>query len=183
LTFGFWLLPFDLRPSPLLTSSIVCHPVAVIEATSPGDDPYTAKAQAREYAESIDAPFVFLSNGELTYFWDYKYADAELVASSTRRDLERLRYRLGLPDVWLVALISERAMDTDRLLQVLEMARETIPQRHYAVLPVRHEAMDWNLPTAFAAYPRIEARGDDLVVIRPDSPYHLPFCRWLRPAR
>lgn len=67
------------------------RPLAVIEAKSKDKDPYTAKGQARDYAESIGAPFVFLSNGELTYFWDYKYADAVLVASVyTRRDLERL---------------------------------------------------------------------------------------------
>ena len=69
------------------------RPLAVIEAKPPDDDPYTAKGQAREYAESIGAPFIFLSNGELTYFWDYKHADAELVASLySRRDLERLRH-------------------------------------------------------------------------------------------
>ncbi|MBM3331723.1 DEAD/DEAH box helicase [candidate division WOR-3 bacterium] len=69
------------------------RPLAVIEAKSADINPYTAKQQAREYAESINAPFIFLSNGELTYFWDYKYADAELVASLySRRDLERLRH-------------------------------------------------------------------------------------------
>ena len=69
------------------------RPLAVIEAKSSDVDPYTAKQQASEYAESIGAPFIFLSNGELTYFWDYKHADAELVASFySRRDLERLRH-------------------------------------------------------------------------------------------
>ena len=90
--------------------------------------------------------------------------------------------KLAQPDAWLVALISERAKDTDRLLWVLELAREMMQQRHYAVLPVRHESMDWNLPTAFTAFPRIESRGDDLVIVWPDSPYHLPLARWLRPA-
>jgi hypothetical protein len=94
---------------------------------------------------------------------------------------ERLRYQLGLPDTRLVAIISERAKDLDRLLWVLELARETMQRRHYALLPVRYEAMDWNPPPALAAYPRIEERRDDLVMVMPDSTYHLPLGRWLRP--
>ena len=112
------------------------------------------------------------------------YADwsAAQLTDLDEKAAERLRYQLGLSDAWLVALISERAKDTDRLLWVLELARETMARRQYAVLPVRYESMGWSLPTSFAAFPRLEARGSDLEIVWPDSPYHLPLCRWLRPS-
>lgn len=96
------------------------------------------------------------------------------------RAVERLRLKLAEPGARLVACLSERSKDTDRLLSVLKSARETMAQKHYAVLPVRYESTDWALPAAFTAFPRIEARGDDLVVISPNSSYHLPYRRWLR---
>ena len=93
---------------------------------------------------------------------------------------ERLSMKLAEPGSRLVACVSEKSRDTDRLLSVLELARQTMAQRHYAVLPVRYESMDWTLPSAFAAFPRIEARADDLEIVWPDSPYRLPLRRWLQ---
>jgi type I site-specific restriction endonuclease len=42
----------------------------VIEAKRFSIDPYAAKDWAREYAVSLNAPFVILSNGQDHYFWD-----------------------------------------------------------------------------------------------------------------
>jgi len=67
------------------------RPLAVIEAKKNAIHPYVAKQQALPYAQSLGAPFIFLTNGELTYFWDYLNDDARPVASIfSRRDLERL---------------------------------------------------------------------------------------------
>ncbi|WP_225765265.1 type I restriction endonuclease subunit R [Stenotrophomonas sp. Marseille-Q4652] len=67
------------------------RPLAVVEAKKQAINPYTAKQQALPYAKKIGAPFIFLTNGELTYFWDYLNDDARPVASFySRRDLERL---------------------------------------------------------------------------------------------
>ncbi len=67
------------------------RPLAVVEAKRGKIDPYTAKQQALPYAKSIGAPFIFLSNGELIYFWDYQNDDARAVSSFfSRRDLERI---------------------------------------------------------------------------------------------
>jgi type I restriction enzyme R subunit len=67
------------------------RPLAVIEAKRNAIQPYTAKQQALPYARSIEAPFIFLTNGELIYFWDYKNDDARIINSFySRRDLERL---------------------------------------------------------------------------------------------
>ena len=67
------------------------RPLAIIEAKKQAIQPYTAKQQALPYAKQIGAPFIFLTNGELIYFWDYQNDDARVVNSFfSRRDLERL---------------------------------------------------------------------------------------------
>ncbi|MBW1793320.1 MAG: DEAD/DEAH box helicase family protein [Deltaproteobacteria bacterium] len=67
------------------------RPLAVIEAKRSAIQPYTAKQQVLPYAKGLDAPFIFLTNGELIYFWDYGNDDARIVNSFfSRRDLERL---------------------------------------------------------------------------------------------
>lgn len=66
--------------------------LAIIEAKREGIDPYTAKRQALPLARKRGAAFIFLSNGDLIYFWDYNHADARQVDSFfSRRDLERIR--------------------------------------------------------------------------------------------
>lgn len=66
-------------------------PLAVIEAKKSALHPYRAKQQTLPYAQAIGAPFIFLTNGELIYFWDYTNDDARVVNSFySQRDLERL---------------------------------------------------------------------------------------------
>jgi type I restriction enzyme, R subunit len=67
------------------------RPLAIIEAKRTAIEPYVAKQQALPYAKKIGSPFIFLTNGELIYFWDYGNDDARIVNSFfSRRDLERL---------------------------------------------------------------------------------------------
>jgi len=67
------------------------RPLAIIEAKRSAIEPYTAKQQALPYAKRIGSLFIFLTNGELIYFWDYRNDDARIVNSFfSRRDLERL---------------------------------------------------------------------------------------------
>lgn len=67
------------------------RPLAIIEAKKQAIHPYVAKQQALPYAKLAGAPFIFLTNGELIYFWDYQNDDARIVNSFfSRRDLERL---------------------------------------------------------------------------------------------
>lgn len=66
------------------------RPLAVIEAKRFSIDPYSAKQQAREYAQSLSALFVILSNGQDHYFWDYNDGDARPVMGfPSQADLER----------------------------------------------------------------------------------------------
>jgi type I restriction enzyme R subunit len=65
--------------------------LAVIEAKKNAINPYVAKQQTLPYAQELGAPFIFLTNGELIYFWDYQNDDARIVATFySRRDMERL---------------------------------------------------------------------------------------------
>lgn len=67
------------------------RPLAVIEAKKRGIHPYSAKQQTLPYAQQLQAPFIFLTDGELIYFWDYQNDDARVVNSFfSRRDLERM---------------------------------------------------------------------------------------------
>ena len=67
------------------------RPLAVIEAKRFSKDPTTAKTRTEEYARSLKAPFIFLTNGEVSYFWDYENYPERLVENFfTRGDLERL---------------------------------------------------------------------------------------------
>jgi type I restriction enzyme R subunit len=67
------------------------RPLAVIEAKKNAINPYVARQQALPYAKALDAPFIFLTNGELTYFWDWQNDDARPITGFfSRRDLERL---------------------------------------------------------------------------------------------
>ena len=72
------------------------RPLAVVEAKRLAIDPYVAKQQALPYAKLLHAPFIFLTNGELIYFWDYTVDDARIVnAFYSRRDLERVVHMRG----------------------------------------------------------------------------------------
>ena len=72
------------------------RPLAVVEAKRSAIQPYVAKQQALPYAKQLNAPFIFLTNGELIYFWDYTNDDARIVnAFYSRRDLERVVHMRG----------------------------------------------------------------------------------------
>ena len=67
------------------------RPLAVVEAKKNATHPYVAKQQALPYAKALGAPFIFLTNGELIYFWDYRNDDARQIAGFfSQRDLERM---------------------------------------------------------------------------------------------
>jgi type I restriction enzyme R subunit len=68
------------------------HSIAIIEAKRFSIDPASAKQQALSYAESINVGFIFLSNGEEIYFWDYKNRPEQKVTTFfSQRDLEKIK--------------------------------------------------------------------------------------------
>lgn len=50
-------------------------PVAVVEAKRESINPLEAKEQAREYARSLGVRHIFLSNGQLHYYWDLAHGN------------------------------------------------------------------------------------------------------------
>ena len=67
------------------------RPLAIIEAKRFSVDPVIAKQQAFEYAEGFGVDFIFLSNGDDIYFWDYKYRPEQKISTFfSQRDLEKL---------------------------------------------------------------------------------------------
>ena len=67
------------------------RPMAILEAKRASIDPVTAQDQGRHYAEQLDVPFVFLSNGEEVRFLDRETdAHARIIAGFySQDDLER----------------------------------------------------------------------------------------------
>jgi len=69
------------------------RPLAVIEAKRFSVEPEIGKQQALEYAESFAADFIFLSNGEDIYFWDYKERPEQKVMTFfSQKDLEKILF-------------------------------------------------------------------------------------------
>jgi len=98
--------------------------LAVVEAKRAAIDPYCAKQQALAYAHKTLTPFIFLTNGEVVYFWDHQKGDARPVNSFfSRYDLERiveLRHdRKNLADVEIPAhYVGNSEMRTVRNYQI-----------------------------------------------------------------
>ena len=56
-------------------------PFVVLEAKSEDKDPLSGKEQARHYAQSQNARFVILSNGNLHYFWDLERGNPTIITA------------------------------------------------------------------------------------------------------
>jgi type I restriction enzyme R subunit len=66
--------------------------IALIEAKRFSTEPVSAKQQALEYAEELGIDFIFLSNGEDIYFWDYKHRpEQKIITFFSQRDLEKIQ--------------------------------------------------------------------------------------------
>jgi len=66
--------------------------IAVVEAKRFSVDPVAAKQQALSYAEDGKIEFIFLSNGEDIYLWDYKHRPEQKISTFySQRDLEKLQ--------------------------------------------------------------------------------------------
>ncbi len=82
----------------LLLSRDGATPFAVVEAKRTSKNPRLGQQQAVGYAENIKSkfgvdPFIFLTNGESTLFWDRsRYAPRKVYGFFDIKDLERLKY-------------------------------------------------------------------------------------------
>ncbi|MDO8528622.1 MAG: DEAD/DEAH box helicase family protein [Nanoarchaeota archaeon] len=87
-------------------------PLAVLEAKSEDKHPLSAKEQARRYANSENARFVILSNGNIHYLWDLKTGDPNQVTSfPTEEDLNHKNKFTPNPE----AIVKEK-IETDYIV-------------------------------------------------------------------
>lgn len=70
--------------------------LALIEAKKDDIDPYTAKNQAKGYAEANGCRYVFLANSEQLYFWDLEEGDAHPIERFISPDDLQRRHDLKL---------------------------------------------------------------------------------------
>ena len=98
------------------------RPVAALEAKRASVDPISAQDQGRHYAEQLDVPFVFLSNGEEVRFLD-RETDAharEVAGFYSQDDLERrIAARRLRRDLSAVA-IDRKIVDRDYQIECIE---------------------------------------------------------------
>ena len=57
------------------------NPVIVLEAKKESINPLSAKEQARKYANSLNAKYIILSNGEVHYFWNLSKGNPEIITA------------------------------------------------------------------------------------------------------
>ena len=123
------------------------RPLAIIEAKRTAIEPYTAKQQALPYAKKIGSPFIFLTNGELIYFWDYGNDDARIVNSLfSRRDLERLVEMRATRKPLATIEIPEYYLRQGETRQVRPYQQETMQAMDHAVELGKHRFLI-ELPT------------------------------------
>ncbi|MXX88401.1 MAG: restriction endonuclease subunit R [Boseongicola sp. SB0665_bin_10] len=113
-------------PDGTLADYVLCdrqgRPMAALEAKRASIDPITAQDQGRHYAEQLDVPFVFLSNGEEVRFLDReKDAHSRKIAGFyAQDDLERrIAARRVSRDLSTVA-IDRKIVDRDYQIECIE---------------------------------------------------------------
>lgn len=93
--------------------------------------------------------------------------------------LDGVSARMIATDTWLVALVSERAVEHDRLVRILETASRVGRNRRVGVLPVRFEVDEWEPPAVYSRWPRIEEIEGRLRIFGPGTPdKSYPLRRW-----
>ncbi len=98
------------------------RPMAALEAKRESTDPIMAQDQGRHYAEQLDVPFVFLSNGEEVRFLDRETdAHARRIAGFHAQDdlQRRIAARKNRRDLSTVA-IDRRIVDRDYQIECIE---------------------------------------------------------------
>ena len=84
-------------------------PLVVLEAKRESKNPLSAKKQAREYAQSVHAPYVILSNGNLHYLWDVDRGNPELITKfPTQQSLVDIKDYTAKPET-----LSDHSVESD----------------------------------------------------------------------
>lgn len=98
------------------------RPMAALEAKRASIDPITAQDQGRHYAEQLDVPFVFLSNGEEVRFMDReKDAHSRKIAGFyAQDDLERRIAAQSVSRELSKVVIDQKIVNRDYQIECIE---------------------------------------------------------------
>src|SRR3989344_4124234 len=88
-------------------------PFVVLEAKSEDKDPLDGKEQARRYAQSQNARFIILSNGNLHYFWDLERGNQTVI--TTFPTYESLKHLESFKPSF--STLSEEKIESDYIVQ------------------------------------------------------------------
>jgi len=88
-------------------------PFVVLEAKSEDKDPLDGKEQARRYAQSQNARFIILSNGNLHYFWDLERGNPTVI--TTFPTYESLKHLESFKPSF--STLSEEKIESDYIVQ------------------------------------------------------------------
>ena len=106
------------------------RPMAALEAKHAGVDPISAQDQARHYAEQLDVPFAFMSNGEEVWFLD-RDTDSharQIAGFYSQDDLERqTATRATRRDIGTVPT-DRRIVDRDYQIECIEALSAEVKQ-------------------------------------------------------
>jgi len=104
-------------------------PLGVVEAKAPQKHPLIGKEQARNYAKDHHVRFVFLSNGEESYFWDVVEGNPEAIRGwPSPSELEaRAQVRTRFPETALVDPVVARRLLCEEPLTTDYIARTQQP--------------------------------------------------------
>lgn len=106
------------------------RPMAALEAKRASTDPVTAQDQGRHYAEQLEVPFVFLSNGEEVWFLD-RDADAharKIAGFYSQDDLERRIAARSIRRDLATVETDRRIMDRDYQIECIDALRRNLPR-------------------------------------------------------
>ena len=126
LTDGSSVLFEHALPDGTLADYVLCdrqgRPMAALEAKRACIDPITAQDQGRHYAEQLDVPFVFLSNGEEVRFLDReKDAHSRKIAGFyAQDDLERRTAARRVSRDLSTVAIDRKIVDRDYQIECIE---------------------------------------------------------------
>lgn len=123
-------------PKGLRADYVLCNrngqPMAVIEAKRSSINPAEGAKQARRYAELLDIPFIFLSNGEEVRYWEWQREahPREVKTFFAQADLERRHAAYALRRDPLTIPIDERIVNRDYQKDCIDtLCREMVQGR------------------------------------------------------
>jgi type I restriction enzyme, R subunit len=88
-------------------------PFVVLEAKSEDKSPLDGKEQARRYAQSQNARFIILSNGNLHYFWDIERGNPYIITNFPT--IESFKHKASVKPSFHT--LSEEKVETDYIVQ------------------------------------------------------------------